>query len=169
MFIGFNEYLKGTLTASGRILIMNRSVLFRIFKFLLVVFLFLLILEFGSRGLLSIKLIDNLVRKNKCDVVWRWEWLERHRHGAGIWYHFDKYDPVKGWVALPNITGMPCFNKKVFNSNSRGSEGRSSMRTPRTRIKCAYCFWGTRIHLGIMLVIMRRIRFICSRCCQIRK
>ena len=127
---------------------MNRSVLFKIFKFLLVVFLFLLILEFGSRGLLSIKLIDNLICKNECDVVWRWKWLERHRHGAGIFYQFDKYDPAKGWEMLPNISGMSCFKKKVFNSNSRGIRGKVEYAYTKDKNKVRILFLGDSYTFG---------------------
>ena len=120
----------------------------RIFQSFCLFCLFLLILEFGSRALLSIKSIDKIVRKVESDVVYRWKWVERHKEGVQIQYRFDKYDPLKGWGLTPNLSYMPCFNKKFINSNSRGIRGKAEYSYAKVKGKLRILFLGDSFTFG---------------------
>lgn len=58
------------------------------------------------------------------NLSWRRSWVQRHQNtGKEIYYTFDTYDSLKGWISKPNIRDMEVFNNKVLNTNSKGIRG----------------------------------------------
>lgn len=57
-------------------------------------------------------------------LSWQRAWIERHNNtGKEIYYTFDTFDSLKGWISKPNLRDMPVFDNKVLNTNSKGIRG----------------------------------------------
>lgn len=55
---------------------------------------------------------------------WRARWVGRYLFtDRPIYYHFDDYDPTKGWVLRKGVSGDPQFGHGTLNSNTRGARG----------------------------------------------
>lgn len=60
------------------------------------------------------------------NLSWRRSWVQRHQNtGKEIYYTFDTYDPLKGWLSKPNLRDMKVFKNKVLNTNSKGIRGKT--------------------------------------------
>src|SRR5258708_38758528 len=127
---------------------MKNNILLKIFQALLLLCLFLFILEFGTRALISVKVINHAIRRGENDVIGRWKWIERHKAGIQIYYSFDKYDPTKGWGVIPNISNLPCFGNKFVSSNSKGIRGKTEYQYAKDKRKLRILVLGDSFTLG---------------------
>lgn len=58
------------------------------------------------------------------NLSWHRSWIQRHKNtGKEIYYTFDTYDSLKGWISKPNLRDMQVFDNKVLNTNSKGIRG----------------------------------------------
>jgi hypothetical protein len=93
-----------------------------IFGTAILILLLVLLVEAGSRAILSIPPlrrravgIDN--------VSYRLQWIQLRGQKLEWTGPFAGYHPVLGWVLKPNIRNLHVFDGTVLNSNSRGIRG----------------------------------------------
>ncbi|MFH0803027.1 MAG: SGNH/GDSL hydrolase family protein [bacterium] len=115
-------------------------------KILLAFCLYALILEGGTRLLLSINIVHDWITDSYlCDTVWRWAWIDRHQKGDAadytFTYSFDRYDAARGWALKANISNVVCFGNKIINTNSKGIRG-----------KTEYAYAGNKDKLRILIL-----------------
>ena len=79
-------------------------------------------LEGLSRLVLSWDMVLDKLYANT-DSFWRLQWINKHKDKIDIYYEFDVYDPVTGWISKPNLRNVTVFNEKTLNTNSKGFRG----------------------------------------------
>lgn len=97
------------------------------FYLILLYVVFLIIVVEGSVRLvfLSPQLTARLLEYHDEDYWWRRIWVNRHQNsGTEIYYKFDSYDSLKGWISKPNLRDMEVFGDKMLNTNSKGFRGK---------------------------------------------
>lgn len=81
----------------------------------------------------SIEPVASRLNNFKDSYTWQRLWVERYRHGREIYYPFDRYDALKGWVPAPNLHNQVVFGGKILNTNAEGLRGTRSFATDKTR------------------------------------
>ena len=127
---------------------MKVNLIRKILEELFFAFLVLSILEIGSRELLYIGEIRNVILKGENDIIARLRWVDRRKRNIQITFPFDKFDPTKGWVTIPNASNILYFENKLVSSNSKGIRGTVEYQYARDKKKLRILFLGDSFTFG---------------------
>ena len=80
---------------------------------------------------------------------WRRRWVAQHSSGTGPNpYSFDRYDPLTGWRAKPNIRNMRVFDDQTLNTNSEGFRGTRDFSVQKDTSKTRILLLGDTFKFG---------------------
>jgi len=83
------------------------------------------------------------------DYTFRRKWVRRHQKaGREVFYTFDRYDPVKGWISKPNLRDLKVFHNKTLNTNSHGFRGQREYSYTKNKEKLRILILGDSFTFG---------------------
>ncbi|MBI5211349.1 MAG: hypothetical protein HY927_15350 [Elusimicrobia bacterium] len=86
--------------------------------------------------------------KGDDDASHRLEWVRGRGGREGVALRFDVHDARRGWALAPNVSGMPVFDGKVLNSNSKGIRGTEEYTRERPAGKLRIVALGDSLTFG---------------------